>query len=147
MKIISTDIERIYYPVGSHIQYNISLIEQLAKVLKKVYKNEHINLICTGSSGAIVAGIIALNIPNSEIHHVRKEGENAHRGTFINNIFAIDCVNVIVDDFISTGKTMERIYNSLCEVHGKDIKIHCVCVTGEMKPLPFEIDTYICSYK
>jgi hypothetical protein len=59
MEIVRTGLECMKYPVGLRIQDNIPIIKEMAKAIKKQYPTHRINLICMGSSGAIIATIIA----------------------------------------------------------------------------------------
>jgi len=53
--------EQINYPVGYHIIENLPIIKQMVKTFKlvPVNKDKQVNLICMGSSGAIIATIFA----------------------------------------------------------------------------------------
>ena len=49
----------ISHPIGSNLAYNLPAILEMADLIyAKKYKK--LGLICTGSSGAIIAGIITL---------------------------------------------------------------------------------------
>jgi hypoxanthine phosphoribosyltransferase len=71
-------------------------------------------MICTGSSGAIITGIISeMILQNStlipKILHVKKDGEYAHHNysaiyPMVGRMF------VYIDDFIETGESMKRIH-------------------------------------
>lgn len=109
----TTDFE---YPVGRYINENLNAIEdyylKLSEVLKNAeFKDKDVTLCCRGSSGAIIAGILASKLSNNsvKIHHIKKDGEKAHSESYCDH----DSIIVIVDDFISTGFTINEIYNQL----------------------------------
>lgn len=104
-KFTDSRLECMGYPVGECIIRNIPTIKIYTEIIKKESNGQRINLYCAGSSGAIIAAIIATELSDVEICHVKKEGENSHspscpysRG-----------YNVIVDDFVSTGRTIDYI--------------------------------------
>jgi len=140
---ITTGVDRLNYPIGHHINDNKDDIEKLAKALGKIYpKDINLNLICRGSSGAIIAGMFVLLLPNHcKIIHIKKEGESSH-----SNYFDLDASGkvVIVDDFIISCDTIKSIYNSLI-IKYPDIKIDCLCLSGHRCCyLPFTPKYYIC---
>lgn len=141
--LIKTEIEQLIYPVGNYINENKPLILKLIEEFKKIeeFNGVPLNLICRGSSGAIVAAMFAMVLENDcTIVHVKKDGEKSHsEKTPLNPMGK----NIIVDDFICTGETIIEIYNSF-----KDDKmlIDCICVTGRMQHFDFEVKHFIYSY-
>ncbi len=91
------------YPLGVYIQNNKEKIKQLINCFMGIpeFKECGINLVCRGSSGAIIASMFSMMIPNNHrIVHVKKDGESSHNDCCkINKDWKI----VIVDDFISLG--------------------------------------------
>ena len=90
MRTIHANFEAIKYPVGDKILYNIPIIKNMGDKIKTILiktKLDYffpINLICSGSSGAIIAAMIA-TILNEDpsftkiyIRHIKKESENSH---------------------------------------------------------------------
>jgi len=150
MRMINLATDAIKYPVGDYIVYNLPKIDEMYKVIiklpeiKKFLSDKskiyfRISLICSGSSGAIIASIIASKLINDKIDvnilHVKKEGEDSHSGNkikFFNNSF-----NIVVDDFICSGSTIRRIFNKVDEICDKN-KIHCVCITDTVSPIMVE---------
>ena len=65
MKTIHANFETIKYPVGDKILYNIPIIKNMGDKIKSILIKTRldyfypINLICSGSSGAIIAAMIA----------------------------------------------------------------------------------------
>jgi hypothetical protein len=117
------------YPVGISVQDSIEITKSIAYKLEQVFPDRHKILWCRGSSGAMLSYGTAMIIPVYRIIHIKKEGEYAHyAGIFVNN-FPVDAVNIIMDDFISTGDTVNTIWSFMEYYH---IKCDCLCVTGEV---------------
>jgi len=119
----------IDYPVAEHISDNLVTINNMAIKLSKLYsKKIRINLWCRGSSGAIIAAIIASKLIkkqyNTTICHVKKDGEENHHGSYI--YYISDGINIIVDDFICSGKTINIISKVIKE---KELNFDCLLVT------------------
>jgi orotate phosphoribosyltransferase-like protein len=133
MKTIHGKFKMIDYPVGDNIQSNIPIIKKMYDKIKLIMKKEgifydtKINLICCGSSGAIIASIIAQLLCKKyidvKIRHIKKHGENSHGNSYDNSNFI--GYNIIVDDFIASGKTMQYIFTRL----KKDVIIHLIAVS------------------
>ena len=128
MRTIHANFETIKYPVGDKILYNIPIIKNMGDKIKSILiktKLDYffpINLICSGSSGAIIAAIVATilysNFKKVNIRHIKKDGESSHttgnyKSYLFNNYFSD--VNIIVDDLICSGVTMRRIFNKIPE--------------------------------
>lgn len=130
------------YPIGENIVANMPVIANMGKVLKEFIaknypKTSHINLLCKGSSGAIIAGLVSVALRKNKkrgisIFHIKKLGEKAHgSGSFDEDIFDLNSIVVIIDDFIDTGSTIKSILLRVDEVHpATKAKIHILCVTG-----------------
>lgn len=119
------------YPVGDHMKHNMSIIKSMAKQLKVLYPLDNLILYCTGSSGAIIAGILSLLLPGREIRiaHVKKDGEDSHG---VGRMFKADhYTSVIVDDFMASGASINRIYTAYKRMN--DEPIDCLCLSGEVK--------------
>lgn len=112
----------------------------------KAFKDKTVNLICRGSSGAIIAGIFSISIPNkNKIIHIKKRGEASHsESAWLGGAMEI---NLIVDDFMCSGETLNAIYEALQSANrDKNIKIDCLCLSGkvEMYKLRFRPKHLIC---
>jgi len=145
--------EKIIYPVGIYIMDNLNTIKSMADAIYLVvneyyYDCKKIELVCKGSSGAIIAGIVC-NILTEKydktvnICHIKKEGENSHSGTNLPGY----CrgIVVVIDDFISSGCTILSILEKL---HERDIlNIEILCVSDNI-PNTFddEFTHGICTY-
>ena len=154
MKIITYKSEhKINYPVGSYIQHNLPIIEKMANKLHHLYgKNDaQINLWCSGSSGAIIASLVAQKFENATILHVKKEQEASHSNNefFISSYITV--INIIVDDFVQTGSTINRIRMAMKNSR-TGLNIDCIAL-GERVPegsktamllKTFNPDTVVC---
>lgn len=140
---------RMAYPVGENIWDNKPYIDEMIKTFMSIeaFKEKHVNIICRGSSGAIIAGMFSMSIPNyTKIIHIKKEGENSHGGSTYLGIQQ-DKINIIVDDFICSGDTVNTIFKKLHEGNILDnVVIHCLCVSGgvELSKIDFRPEYLIC---
>lgn len=106
------------YPVGNNIKIAAEFTKAAAYQFIKIreYNNPYpsLNIWCRGSSGAILASLFAVHIhmPNIKIIHVKKPGENSHSGGYHPYTYG-DAINVIIDDFVSSGKTLRHIYSQM----------------------------------
>lgn len=112
------------YPIGKNIKNMLSYTDVFLKhILEIVPKDVRLNFLCRGSSGAILAGIIASQIPKEYetiINHVKKPGESSHSGDLrLKN----EDFNIIIDDFISSGETVSSIYNDFKKAGGTEINL------------------------
>lgn len=115
-----------YYPIGEFISKNIIVAKEMAYTLRKIYKKDDIiNFWCRGSSGAMIASLVARYFPKCCICHVKKEGENSH-AEFIT--YKSDGYNVIIDDFILSGDTINEIYKHLSN-STNSTEVDCIAVT------------------
>ena len=102
-------LKLIEYPVGTFISYNTPIIKNMANYIKRKFPEETISLWCRGSSGAIIAGIISSNLKRKVfIRYISKNNEKRHDK---NNYNYKTDINIIVDDFICSGKTIDEIIN------------------------------------
>lgn len=109
----------ISYPIGSHIDEAITYINKVYAtiILNELFKNRDINLWCRGSSGAILAGLLASRLLTTktfysvQVIHVKKPNENAH-GSDLTYVIEDGC-NIIIDDFSYTGDTIIYITKAM----------------------------------
>jgi hypothetical protein len=134
-QIVNPKLTNIHYPVGVYINDNLPIISEMAKsfVTIEEFKDKKINLVCTGSSGAIISAIFSILIPNeTQIHHVKKDGEKSHHG----QIDKISNENpfVFIDDFICEGITINRVYAIMKKYQqNSDFEFDCVVITDGYK--------------
>lgn len=139
------------YPVGSYINSNMRQINLMCELIQNLIEEKALNkekyLVCRGSSGAIIAGIIASKLGNCRILHVKKPGELSD--SHASNYFSLDLDRtfIIVDDFIATGSTINTIYKNLLESGFptyKQIDILCVSGNPELHWLDFKPTYVLC---
>lgn len=114
----------VIYPFGIHWQH--SYIQQSAKAIFDTYKEDiekgtSITFVARGTSGAMVAGAMLNELhninPTTEVSIliVRKEEDDAHCPS-LRGISEVGTTRfIVVDDFISTGETIEAIIQELDE--------------------------------
>jgi len=103
---------RPVYPIGENVVDAMDYINQVTPFIKNIVKNHPVNIWCSGSSGAILSAFLVKNIDNQcIICHVKKSGESAHHGNSFDRIRDRAAINIILDDFMRTGETIERIWN------------------------------------
>lgn len=117
--LIVTDnkLKAMDYPVGETIAFNLPIINHYTSIIKRLTEKQHkektIILYCRGSSGAIIAGIIASQLTEKKVivAHVKKDGESSHAGkpTYSEE----NTFSVIVDDIICSGDTIGEIVSKI----------------------------------
>lgn len=108
----------------------------MAVRLEYEYMSHSIRFICQGSSGAIFAALVSQHIIKHcrtirvhEIIHIKKPGEESHYpGHYITGQTGVN-KNIIIDDFISTGRTIARIYDTFLSCNPKE-KMDAIIVAG-----------------
>lgn len=140
MQIIKSITDTLKYPVGEFMGQNFPIIDQMAvelmKLIEEKYQDTHeVIFLCRGSSGAIIAALMAKHIWfNSEwtsnIFHIKKDGESSHgSGIFTEKeLFNPSSVVVMVDDIVATGGTIEAMLDKVQSVTPQ--KPHILCVSG-----------------
>jgi len=100
------------YPVGKNLPENYQNILEMAEALKKKNYSDVV-LICSGSSGAIISAIIAIQFnPILPIIYIKKAYERNH-GHFYHSMRITNKTLIIVDDFVATGDTIRHIRKKL----------------------------------
>lgn len=107
----------IRYPIGSHIVSAISFVDKALLIIEEkiVFKNANILIWCRGSSGAILAGLLASKLIDlypttyTRVIHVKKTGEQAHATDIEHVSLSTAYTNIIIDDFSYTGETIMSI--------------------------------------
>ncbi|QQV89768.1 phosphoribosyltransferase [Cellulophaga phage Calle_1] len=137
-KTIYEKDSRLYhlgYPLGAVLSESLNTLKSMAKIVNAEFsksKLNRMNIFCMGSSGAITAAIILNEISkeNNDIYiiHVKKDGEKSHssRVDCKNNAF-----NIIVDDFVESGKTIEKVYKNAIR-RSNVSKIDLVIFSGDV---------------
>ena len=138
-KLIELENQCTSYPIGRNIQDNMLGILDYQKAIIDTFGEDgrKINLICMGSSGAIIAGIVASGIPNSKITFVKKEGVSSHDSLPELELYN-KFINIIIDDFFVTGNTLINMYNSVC-VSGDTSTIDMLVISNPKYQLTDEL--------
>lgn len=123
MIIEKEKLKLMEYPVGLNIEYNLPIINEYIKIIRRL-KKDKIELICTGSSGAIIAGIIASKL-KCKVIYVRKEKESCHTSHGASP--SEDAYTIVVDDFVCSGNSIKRILDNY-----PDKQFDCLIVSGHM---------------
>lgn len=142
------DIGCMMHPVGSYMLHNLPLALVMAQNITEHLEDFCISfsdvcLVAQGSSGCIIAALIAAQLPGSMIWDIKKPGQSSH-SHHLECVPAEDKYMIFVDDFVSSGKTLYRCYN---ELKKRDRLINCVVVTGRISWTIFErhpVDVIIC---
>ncbi len=115
----------VYYPFGVHWKH--SYIQQSARAIFNTYKEDieegtSITFVARGTSGAMIAGAMLNELHNIDpttktyILIVRKKEDTSAHCSSLKGIDEIGTTRlVVVDDFISSGKTIEAIIQELDE--------------------------------
>ena len=114
MNLMNINCGEVNYPIGINIAHNLPVIKNLAKAFNKLKCKGKINVFCMGSSGAIMAAIFASIVKNVTIIHVKKDGEESHSGyNDVTRFVGNGETNIIIDDFILSGDTMNTMYRKI----------------------------------
>lgn len=128
MIIKDVNLHQIGYPVGEYVQRHIRTIKYYAEIIKRENKDKKkVCLFCMGSSGAIISAIVCSELDDyfeCEINHIKKIGENSHSSATPS--MNPENFNVIVDDFIATGETIQSI------LYRYDRKFDLLIVSGSV---------------
>jgi len=116
MHIIGTETKIIHYPVWKNMDklwITCTALTEAFMLRHRGYKKEEsINIYCTGTSGITMALIMEKKLkdaeyPNINICYVRRPNETHHDSVYKNEHYA--GTNIIIDDFTSTGATVDYI--------------------------------------
>lgn len=127
MTILETgNAKSTHYPLGIKMSEDIVIINLLIQKFKCIphYYGKNINIYCAGSSGAIMATILSMNVANCKILHIKKEGEQSHSQYSPLKPYTENYINVIIDDFIASGDTVNRIASHIPE------GVDCLIISG-----------------
>ena len=135
MKQIKITYKAVGYPVGSNMQRVKALVNEYRIGFRKLKlpAGTSINLWCRGSSGAILSALFAVWFPQFDIAicHIKKPGENSHSDY---PEYSAKALNVIIDDFVSSGETINAIINA---VYQRDLKPDVLVMLGASKGTVF----------
>jgi len=148
----------INYPTGSHLSITMEHSKIMARLIEERWKGtkyypQRIKLICSGASGIIYSTLIYSHLSICpavdvvEILVVRKRGEVAHHDSVFSGADPAICKHIIVDDFISSGNTMDRVYRRFLEGNPGFEGVDGICVGGVVSDYctrNMKVDTIIC---
>lgn len=146
MKTIKLKPPQDAYPVGENIQYYIKTCQEIADILEENFKDQRVCFWCTGSSGSIISALIINNLKTieSKIVYVRKPDEKRHQTLSISKHNYEDYLHFIVDDFVYSGKSIERIIDEINRMNTEyesGINLYGLLLTGY---IPY--DSYLKNY-
>lgn len=106
------------YSVGAYFDKNIVYIRNAAKSLYYLSEDsEHITLVCRGTSGCILAGAVGciLERKGKTVTIVVSRKHSDNHGENMTGIWSIprNSTIVVIDDFVSTGETIDKIVKDL----------------------------------
>lgn len=114
------------YPVGENIKSYFDSCKEVAEIIEKEFPNKSITFWCRGSSGAMISALVCQHLGDVNIFHVKKENEISH----FSSINQYNEINIIIDDLMDSGSTVDYIYQKMIE---KKSKVHSVIMIGEIK--------------
>ena len=95
------------------INYRAEVVKRAMRILRR-HEADYDVITCRGYSGMVIAPILAYEL-GKPIFFVRKSGEHSHaRREFAGELGGRYC---LVDDFIGTGLTLERVVQALGDAH------------------------------
>lgn len=120
------DAYQMSYPVGQTfgVRFNQNIIS-MTNALQGIYNRiDSLVFACTGSSGAIIASAVctklfSMGYTDLKIYYIQKQWETSH---FPHSI----CWDqkrqkiIIIDDFLSSGATVDKILNDLKQWHSME---------------------------
>jgi orotate phosphoribosyltransferase-like protein len=114
--------EKPLYPTGDDPKALVRIGKAFSDLLMDTYEGREVWLLCTGSSGAMLAGIIAVHHPKlKRIVYIRKDHESHHEQDsdfwlrlLTNNP---DKSIVFIDDVLLTGSTIIRVLEKIKSVN------------------------------
>lgn len=138
------ELDELPYPIGKELKPLIKFIKDVVKIIKNnniLPLDLPIKIWVRGSSGAILSGILCTKLmtickKNSiTIKHIKKPGEYSHD---VYKPAAIESsYNIVIDDFVSTGDTMEHIQETLNKHKVPKVNLLILSSTG----LSYDEDT------
>lgn len=108
----------VIYPVGDeYSDTTYYYVREIARIINKTFPEGNIILVVRGTSGTILAGGVAYLLSrkgrNVTITISRKFGEVSHSHSLANLYSDIEGKFIVLDDFISSGETVDYIIKDL----------------------------------
>jgi phosphoribosylpyrophosphate synthetase len=149
--------DKFSYPVGADTKTLTRTSKIYSDMLMEVYDGRDIYLLCTGSSGSMIAGGICVFHPNiRKIIYIYKNDE-PHHCTDMQGLEVLTNDTkkaiVFVDDFVETGASILRVVDYVAKANEINpyISLDAVLVSGvvynslSLKRSDVVIDTLICA--
>lgn len=123
------------YPAGRYFNNNISYAKAVAGNIIKLSPTKNIALICRGTSGTILCGAIGMLLKLTEYNVIilisRKTSSHGHSMEGADIVEKDKYFTVVVDDFISTGNTINEIVAHL-EAYTSLRTFDLLCVSNNL---------------
>lgn len=122
---------QIPYPVGCDMEQTKGIVKEMSEKIRILYSSDvGLNLFVRGSSGSIISGLLSGYLLDYmiKINHIKKPGESSHFGTVCDEIYGY--INIIIDDFMCSGETLNEIYSKCVEYNGQKFTVHLLCISG-----------------
>lgn len=109
----------VLYPTGRYINNNFAYIREAAYTINKTFPTGNIILVVKGCSGTILAGGVSYNLikfgREVTISILRESNVDSHGSSFegIPGRISKSTHIIILDDFVSSGETINFIYEEL----------------------------------
>ena len=99
-----------------HVHAAPQLVNTMERVFKAVdlIKGGFGSILCTGQSGIVPSAIVAYD-RSVELCVLRKEGEDSHGSEYEGRLTKD---YIIIDDFVSSGKTLRRLLDVGARING-----------------------------
>ena len=131
----------ITYPIGGEFYDNFDYIRKVAKILHNIIdEGKDIALVCRGTSGCIIAGAVGYILQKrgrKVTIVISRKSENTHGGNMDGyHRILKGVVPVVIDDFVSSGNTINKILIDLDKyVNKKTYPFLCIANFWSMNKL------------
>lgn len=129
------------YPTGEKFNDNFDYIREAAKILHNIIdEGKDITLVCRGTSGCIIAGAVGYILQKrgrKVTIVISRKSENTHGNNMAGyHRILKDAVPVVIDDFVSSGNTINEILIDLDKcVNKKTYPFLCIANFWSMNEL------------
>lgn len=133
LKYFDTECQ-VDYPIGDCYSCNTyHYVKEVSKMINRTFPEGTLILVARGSSGTILVGGVAYSLSrkgrNVIIAVSRKPGEIAHSSSLASIDFYTEGIFIVIDDFISSGDTLDLIIRDLQRVKS-NIQLDMLCVSN-----------------
>lgn len=124
------------YPVGAYFHENLDYIKESANGIMKLYPSRfEIALVCRGTSGCILASGVGFILEEHGYRVTlivsRKENESHHSDNMYHaSALKLDTIIVVIDDFISSGATIQKILEDLDASRSRRKTYDLLCISN-----------------